>query len=130
MTFEGMKVLRGLSKLLSAEAVPSEKKTNEEQQPVVEDGKEAVEIHVKTEMQVEADVAPATVPKQDGNVPAAAAEKVILEAKSIEKQLQGSQGTYIVGGSPMGWNFLIYPGSEPVYYGVTREAARLRRSAA
>ncbi|KAJ4950815.1 hypothetical protein NE237_027647 [Protea cynaroides] len=31
-------------------------------------------------------------------------------------------GTYVVGGSPCGWNFTMFPGSKPVYYGVTKES--------
>lgn len=34
------------------------------------------------------------------------------------------QGTYIVGGSAFGWNFITYHGSTSVYYGRTKEAFR------
>lgn len=30
-------------------------------------------------------------------------------------------GTYVVGGSAFGWNFITYSGNEPVYYGRTKE---------
>ncbi|KAL5214292.1 hypothetical protein ABZP36_003444 [Zizania latifolia] len=33
---------------------------------------------------------------------------------------QSMQGSYIVGGSPIGWNFLMWPGSKAIYYGLTR----------
>uniref|UniRef100_A0A1D1YXZ7 Uncharacterized protein n=1 Tax=Anthurium amnicola TaxID=1678845 RepID=A0A1D1YXZ7_9ARAE len=69
------------------------------------------------------DIAPASIANRAGkdtSIP----EEIISEARGLEKQLQGYQGTYIVGGSPMGWNFLVYRGSEPVYYGVTKEAFR------
>lgn len=36
------------------------------------------------------------------------------------------QGTYIVGGSAFGWNFITYSGKEPVYYGVTKEEFRVK----
>ncbi|KAF7827599.1 uncharacterized protein G2W53_018763 [Senna tora] len=36
------------------------------------------------------------------------------------------QGTYIVGGSAFGWNFITYSGQEPVYYGVTKEDFRAK----
>ncbi|XP_057780503.1 uncharacterized protein LOC130999060 [Salvia miltiorrhiza] len=34
------------------------------------------------------------------------------------------QGTYIVGGSAFGWNFITYHSSKAVYYGRTKEAFR------
>nr|DAD47384.1 TPA_asm: hypothetical protein HUJ06_017321 [Nelumbo nucifera] len=34
------------------------------------------------------------------------------------------QGTYIVGGSVFGWNFILYPSGKPVYYGATKESRR------
>lgn len=48
------------------------------------------------------------------------------EAKSSEipnytKQLgERVQGSYVIGGSPIGWNFLMWPGSKAVYYGLTK----------
>ncbi|RXI08056.1 hypothetical protein DVH24_014622 [Malus domestica] len=33
-----------------------------------------------------------------------------------------TQGTYIVGRSAFGWNFIIFVGEEPVYYGITKES--------
>lgn len=35
-----------------------------------------------------------------------------------------AQGTYVVGGSAFGWNFITFPGSKPAYYGVTKETFR------
>ncbi|XAR63071.1 hypothetical protein NMG60_11022881 [Bertholletia excelsa] len=34
------------------------------------------------------------------------------------------QGTYVVGGSAFGWNFVTYPSNKPVYYGRTKEMFR------
>ncbi|XP_027115165.1 protein farnesyltransferase/geranylgeranyltransferase type-1 subunit alpha [Coffea eugenioides] len=34
------------------------------------------------------------------------------------------EGTYIVGGSAFGWNFVTYPGTKSVYYGRTKESFR------
>lgn len=34
------------------------------------------------------------------------------------------QGTYIIGGSAFGWNFITYHSSRAVYYGRTKEAFR------
>ncbi|KAJ1272228.1 hypothetical protein BS78_06G186800 [Paspalum vaginatum] len=41
------------------------------------------------------------------------------------------QGSYVIGGSPVGWNFLMWTGSKSVYYGLTKAEwlARRRRSA-
>ncbi|KAK9292486.1 hypothetical protein L1049_020459 [Liquidambar formosana] len=45
---------------------------------------------------------------------------------AIEKTLGDGwvQGSYVVGGSVFGWNFITYKGSKPVYYGVTKESHR------
>lgn len=45
---------------------------------------------------------------------------------SDKKPVVSSQlpGSYIVGGSVFGWNFITFSGSKPVYYGVTKEAYR------
>ncbi|KAJ1408618.1 hypothetical protein SESBI_23397 [Sesbania bispinosa] len=41
-------------------------------------------------------------------------------------QAEDSQihGTYVVGGSAFGWNFITFSGKEPVYYGRTKEQFR------
>uniref|UniRef100_A0A0E0DGY3 Uncharacterized protein n=1 Tax=Oryza meridionalis TaxID=40149 RepID=A0A0E0DGY3_9ORYZ len=39
---------------------------------------------------------------------------------STKKSGQCLQGSYIVGGSPIGWNFLMWPGSSTRYCGLTR----------
>ncbi|ONI25314.1 hypothetical protein PRUPE_2G295600 [Prunus persica] len=45
--------------------------------------------------------------------------------KPVASQLQGS---YIVGGSAFGWNFITFSGSKPIYYGVTKEEYRSRNN--
>lgn len=35
-----------------------------------------------------------------------------------------TQGTYVVGGSAFGWNFITFSGQDPVYYGRTKEQFR------
>ncbi|XP_020218547.1 uncharacterized protein LOC109801828 [Cajanus cajan] len=35
-----------------------------------------------------------------------------------------TQGTYVVGGSAFGWNFITFSGKESVYYGRTKEQFR------
>ena len=54
----------------------------------------------------------------------------IPEAKESTQQLdEGSQGTYVIGGSPVGWNFLVYPGSNTIYYGITKASFHSRQTA-
>lgn len=55
--------------------------------------------------------------------------ELVAEVREKAKQLdEAFQGTYVIGGSKLGWNFLVYPGSEPVYYGVTKESFLARGS--
>ncbi|KQJ83997.1 hypothetical protein BRADI_5g18047v3 [Brachypodium distachyon] len=53
------------------------------------------------------------------------------EAVKNQTNHQGErvQGTYVFGGSPIGWNFRTWPGGKAVYYGPTR-AEWLARQAA
>lgn len=39
-----------------------------------------------------------------------------------------SRGTFLVGGSAFGWNFITYTGEKPVYYGLTKESFRTAQS--
>lgn len=48
---------------------------------------------------------------------------------STKKSGQCLQGSYIVGGSPIGWNFLMWPGSSTRYCGLTRSEWLARQSA-
>ncbi|KAM6584825.1 hypothetical protein CsatB_011827 [Cannabis sativa] len=34
------------------------------------------------------------------------------------------KGTYVVGGSAFGWNFITFTSTDPVYYGMTKESFR------
>uniref|UniRef100_A0A2P2IST4 Uncharacterized protein MANES_06G148200 n=1 Tax=Rhizophora mucronata TaxID=61149 RepID=A0A2P2IST4_RHIMU len=54
------------------------------------------------------------------------AEKEPLPFSSPLTQLDDShiRGSYMVGGSAFGWNFITFSGSKPVYYGLTKEAYR------
>jgi hypothetical protein len=55
------------------------------------------------------------VPNSDNNL---SSEEAGAELKDAPKNLEdGFKGSYVVGGSPVGWNFLVYPGSKPMYYG-------------
>lgn len=42
--------------------------------------------------------------------------------RPLDHQAQG--GSYVVGGSAFGWNFVTFQGSKSVYYGRTKESFR------
>ncbi|KAG1355054.1 hypothetical protein COCNU_07G011660 [Cocos nucifera] len=71
-------------------------------------------------------------PNVSGNIMAqkkpqgAKATEVTEFAKQLEEVVQE---TYMIGGSPVGWNYLVYPGSKPVYYGVTKASVLSRQVA-
>ncbi|XP_006653662.1 uncharacterized protein LOC102706189 [Oryza brachyantha] len=46
-----------------------------------------------------------------------------------KKSGQHLQGSYVIGGSPIGWNFLMWPGSSATYYGLTRSEWLAHRAA-
>ncbi|XP_038683191.1 uncharacterized protein LOC119983587 [Tripterygium wilfordii] len=39
-----------------------------------------------------------------------------------------TQGTYMVGGSAFGWNFITFAGGKPIYYGRTKESMRIAQA--
>lgn len=45
--------------------------------------------------------------------------------KSSEGEDGKTPGTYVIGGSAFGWNFITFPGTDPVYYGRTKDQFRL-----
>lgn len=65
----------------------------------------------KQEEEHEQDVKPADNPLLD-------------DVMSIPPPENTEQGTYIIGGSAFGWNFITYHSSKAVYYGRTKEAFR------
>ena len=60
--------------------------------------------------------------------PAVFSENKTFQSSSVSKKQQSEDGeapgTYIVGGSAFGWNFITFTGNKPVYYGVTKESFR------
>lgn len=68
-----------------------------------------------------------------------AAHRLLVETKKgagpskttdhTKQQGRLPQGSYVIGGSPIGWNFLLWPGRKAVYYGLTKEEWLARRSA-
>ncbi|KAK1373900.1 MACPF domain-containing CAD1-like protein [Heracleum sosnowskyi] len=56
-------------------------------------------------------------------------DKSVLSGHILESQQTETvklQGTYIVGGSAFGWNFITFPSTKAIYYGRTKEAFRLQ----
>ncbi|GLT79628.1 hypothetical protein SLA2020_511100 [Shorea laevis] len=47
-----------------------------------------------------------------------------VSAKQQQPEDKDTQGTYIVGGSAFGWNFVTFSGNATVYCGVTKESFR------
>lgn len=57
----------------------------------------------------------------------ASQEKRFPIGNNLEKPTHGSHripGTYIVGGSAFGWNFVTFHGTKPEYYGRTKDSFR------
>ncbi|XP_020977411.1 uncharacterized protein LOC107634996 isoform X2 [Arachis ipaensis] len=48
-------------------------------------------------------------------------EQIQVEITALAEE---GQGTYVVGGSAFGWNFITFSGKEAVYYGRTKEQFR------
>ncbi|KAI9089906.1 hypothetical protein K1719_028876 [Acacia pycnantha] len=62
-------------------------------------------------------------------LPGRPSESKIPPPVALEKQQAEdgqSQGTYIVGGSAFGWNFITYTSKQAVYYGLTKEQFRAK----
>ncbi|KAG8059971.1 hypothetical protein GUJ93_ZPchr0002g25460 [Zizania palustris] len=62
-------------------------------------------------------------------------EKMVEETQSSEftdhpKELDEiAAGSCVTGGSPIGWNFVVWPGGKAVYYGLTKEEFLARQAA-
>lgn len=93
-----MQVVMELSKQLGKETV-SPANIKKEGQPLVSENQE---------------VSPDR--RQEEKVEQPQSEKVPDKATAEE----GLQASYVIGGSPVGWNFMMYPGSNAVYYGESK----------
>ncbi|KAL0913722.1 hypothetical protein M5K25_017203 [Dendrobium thyrsiflorum] len=75
-----------------------------------------------------------TQPQQSEILAASANSRIVtkqkLESKVLEKLgTEGfPRGSFVVGGSPVGWNFLLYPGPKLAYYGRTKESVLASRA--
>lgn len=106
--FAEIKKLMELYKQLTAETV-SVKKCK-----VLPDGQQPQEVKV------------AEQPQPDG-VSAKPSENKSFQSNSLSTKQQtvdDGDGSRIIGGSAFGWNFITFSGSEPIYYGVTKESFR------
>ncbi|XP_031283936.1 ran-binding protein 9-like [Pistacia vera] len=72
------------------------------------------------ESQPPQDVKVAEQPQKDG----VSAKSSEIESKKQQGKDAERQGSCIVGGSAFGWNFITFAGTQPVYYGVTKELFR------
>ncbi|KAJ0052346.1 hypothetical protein Pint_00417 [Pistacia integerrima] len=72
------------------------------------------------ESQPPQDVKVAEQPQKDG----VSAKSSEIESKKQQGKDGERQGSCIVGGSAFGWNFITFAGTQPVYYGVTKELFR------
>lgn len=102
-----IKKLMELYKQLTAETI-SVKKCK-----VLPDGQQPQEVKM------------AEQPQPDG-VSTKPSDNKSLQSNSVstKQQTVDSDGSQIIGGSAFGWNFITFSGSEPVYYGVTKESFR------
>ncbi|XP_030474361.2 uncharacterized protein LOC115691773 [Syzygium oleosum] len=46
------------------------------------------------------------------------------DTEKRQPEVLETRGSYIVGGSAFGWNFITFPGHKPAYYGPTKESFR------
>lgn len=73
------------------------------------------------------DVKPSERPPTDRVFTRHAENKTFFSGSISQKQQPEAgqpEGTYIVGGSAFGWNFVTYPGTKAIYYGRTKESFR------
>ncbi|PKU78455.1 uncharacterized protein LOC110102953 [Dendrobium catenatum] len=71
---------------------------------------------------------------QQSEILAASGNSRIVTKQKVESKVGklgtegASRGTFVVGGSPLGWNFLLYPGPKLVYYGRTKASVLASRA--
>lgn len=117
-----------LYKEITAETVSIGKSKNvTESQPLSGENPEGQ----KPQEQQLQDLKPTAEKPQTETVFSKSSESKSLLGVASEKPAEDGQipGTYVVGGSAFGWNFITYLGNESVYYGVTKEAFRTSNSA-
>ncbi|GAB4844479.1 hypothetical protein Ancab_037856 [Ancistrocladus abbreviatus] len=118
---EKMKLMLDLCKQMTVETSPIAKCNNTQGSRALstekQDGQKPVE-HPQ-------EIRPAEQTRVDQTFAKPAEERHLPSGNNSEKQLAENNtkpGTYIVGGSAFGWNFITFNGTKPVYYGRTKEA--------
>ncbi|KAF5464247.1 hypothetical protein F2P56_014339 [Juglans regia] len=120
---EQMKLLMELYKVITTETVSVSKNIQQEGDTLSGENRDGQKLREQPQ-----DLKPTMEQPQQDRVFSKPSEKKILSGIASEKQ-QGaedgqSHGKYVVGGSAFGWNFVTFPGNEPVYYGVTKDSFR------
>lgn len=118
-----MKLLMELYKAITTERVSVSKNIQQEGDTLSGENRDGQKLREQPQ-----DLKPTMEQPQHDRVISKPSEKKILSGITSEKQ-QGaedgqSHGKYVVGGSAFGWNFVTFPGNEPVYYGVTKDSFR------
>lgn len=123
--FAELKVMMDLFKQMTAETVPMGKCKNvSDVQPTSTGNKDEQKPHERQQV-----VKPAEQSVPDHTFAKPLDDKSFPTAKPSEKQRPEdgwAHGTYVVGGSAFGWNFITFPGSKPTYYGVAKETFRAK----
>ncbi|KAI0510003.1 hypothetical protein KFK09_010603 [Dendrobium nobile] len=76
---------------------------------------------------------PPPLPGEDPAASVNAIENGIREKNEGLEELQNINEReftepFLVGASPIGWNFLVYPGKKPVFYGISKETTLAQRA--
>ncbi|MED6221989.1 hypothetical protein PIB30_118478 [Stylosanthes scabra] len=114
---EQLKIVVKLYDNMKVEAVSLAKSKQDGQNWDHKTQQEQQSQHIKSpeQIQVEKSFTARSSSEIKATAPAAGLQKV---------QAEVGQGTYVVGGSAFGWNFITFSGTEAVYYGMTKEQFR------
>ncbi|KAH6779872.1 hypothetical protein C2S52_011109 [Perilla frutescens var. hirtella] len=86
--------------------------------------KEMTEKPMKLEKCSNGDIANAKKPEEHQQDVKREDDPLLDDVMSVPPPDSQVQGTFIIGGSAFGWNFITYRSSNAVYYGRTKEAFR------
>ncbi|KAG2720323.1 hypothetical protein I3843_02G023700 [Carya illinoinensis] len=128
---EQMKLLKELYKKITAETVSVSKSKNvAEGQPLSGENQDDQKPQEQPQ-----DLKPTTEQPQQDKAFATPSENKFVSSVASEKrgEKRGADdvkihGSYVIGGSAFGWNYITYLGDDPVYYGVTKESFRISNS--
>lgn len=126
-----MKLLKELYKKITAETVSVSKSKNvAEGQPLSGENQDDQKPQEQPQ-----DLKPTTEQPQQDKAFATPSENKFVSSVASEKrgEKRGADdvkihGSYVIGGSAFGWNYITYLGDDPVYYGVTKESFRISNS--